>query len=276
MLFLFMNESYCGDSTKTNINYKHGKTIWQNIGNDFGVFFKDWGEYLIFPFRMSGKDWLIGGGVIGGTLLSSLADKEIKKRVSVQGAATYNHNFLDAPTAYGYVQYPSIFSGGLYLAGLISGSDNIRVTARMLMQSLVYSGTITMGIRYLLGRERPFESEIQYSFLGFQTKGDNESFPSGHTVVAFATSTVLAERINTWWSRAILYPFAFLTAYARVHNNQHWFSDVLFGGLLGYGSSLFVLNQEDKRVQNDKKNKKGGGKFSFYPSFNGFSIVYKL
>ncbi len=45
ILILSMNESYSFDSTKTNINYEHRKTIWQNIGNDFGIFFKT-GEHI--------------------------------------------------------------------------------------------------------------------------------------------------------------------------------------------------------------------------------------
>ena len=146
----------------------------------------------------------------------------------------------------------------------------------MLIQSLVYSGTVTMGLRYLLGRTRPFSSKTgsQYEFTWFQSKGDTQSFPSGHTVVAFATSTILAEQIDTWWARAILYPFAALTAYARMHNNQHWLSDVIFAATLGYGTSKFVIGREREREENEKRKMKKGGGFSFYPSFNGFSVVY--
>jgi membrane-associated phospholipid phosphatase len=249
----------------------------QDLGNDLKYFATDWGAYFYEPFRTK-KNLLISSGVVGGTILISAADKEVRKQISVQGNTTYNGNLLDGPSAYGYVQYPSIFGGALYTIGLITRESELRKTGRMLIQSLVYSGTVTIGLRYLFGRSRPFSSKTgsQYEFTWFQSKGDTQSFPSGHTVVAFACSTILAEQIDTWWARAILYPFAALTAYARMHNDQHWLSDVVFAAALGYGTSKFVIGRERDREKeaNDKRKMNKGGGFSFYPSFNGFSLVY--
>ena len=59
-----------------------------------------------------------------------------------------------------------------------------------------------------------------------------------------------------------------------MHNNQHWLSDVVFAAALGYGTSKFVISREREREENEKRKMKKGGGFSFYPSFNGFSIVY--
>jgi membrane-associated phospholipid phosphatase len=134
-----------------------------------------------------------------------------------------------------------------------------------------------MGLRYLLGRTRPFSSikDSQYEFTWLQSRGDTQSFPSGHTVVAFATSTILAEKIDTWWARVVLYGFAALTGYARLYNDQHWLSDVIFGAALGYGSAKYVLKREEERenIQKKKLKNKGGG-FSLYPSFNGIGLSY--
>ena len=276
IIFVLSNTALKADSTFTKNSSKPLKTtIMQDIGNDLKYFATDWGAYFYEPFRTK-KNLLISSAVVGGTILISTADKEVKKEISVQGTGTYNGNFLDGPTAYGYVQYPSIFGGALYTIGLLTRESELRKTGRMLIQSLVYSGTVTMGLRYLLGRTRPFSSKTgsQYEFTWFQSKGDTQSFPSGHTVVAFATSTILAEQIDTWWARAILYPFAALTAYARMHNNQHWLSDVIFAATLGYGTSKFVIGREREREENEKRKMKKGGGFSFYPSFNGFSVVY--
>jgi membrane-associated phospholipid phosphatase len=134
-------------------------------------------------------------------------------------------------------------------------------------------------MRYLFGRTRPFSSKegSQYEFTWFQTAGDTQSFPSGHTAVAFATSTVLAERIDTWWARVILYSFAAMTGYARLYNDKHWLSDVIFGGALGFSSGMYVIKREEQREKNEKrKMKRKGGGFSFYPSFNGLSLSYNF
>lgn len=277
VLMIFMNAAVNADSTVTLKKFKPPKTtITQDLGYDLKYFAADWGAYFLAPFGSS-KNLIISSAVVGGTVLSSTLDKDIRKEISVQGYPSYNGTFLDGPTAYGYVQYPSIFAGALYTIGLLTRESELRKTGRMLIQSLVYSGTVTMALRYATGRHRPFTSERnQYEFSWFNSAGDTQSFPSGHTVVAFATSTILAEQIDTWWARGILYSFAALTAYARLHYDKHWFSDVFFGAALGFGSSMFVLHRErDREKEMNQKIKKGGG-FSFSPSFNGFNVTYRF
>jgi len=275
ILIIFMNLAVKADSTFTKRTFKPKKTtIMQDLGYDLKYFAADWGAYFLAPFSSS-KNLIISSAVVGGTVLSSTLDKDIRKQFSVQGYSSYNGTFLDGPTAYGYVQYPSIFAGALYTIGLLARESELRKTGRMLIQSLVYSGTVTMALRYATGRHRPFTSERnQYEFSWFNSAGDTQSFPSGHTVVAFATSTILAEQIDTWWARGILYSFAALTAYARLHYDKHWFSDIFFGAALGFGSSMFVIHRERDRENEVKRKTKKGGGFSFSPAFNGFSITY--
>jgi membrane-associated phospholipid phosphatase len=275
LILILLTFTGFADSTVTKKYLKPKRTtIMQDLGNDLKYFAQDWGAYFIAPFSGS-KNLIITSAVVGGTVLSSTLDKDIRKQFSVQGSAQYSGTFLDGPIAYGYVQYPSILGGALYTVGLLARESELRKTGRMLIQSLVYSGTVTMALRYATGRHRPFSSSgNQYEFSWFNSAGDTQSFPSGHTVVAFATSTILAEQIDTWWARTILYSFAALTGYARLHYDKHWFSDILFGAALGYGSSMFVLNQEREREKDDKRKMKKGGGFSFYPSLNGINIVY--
>jgi membrane-associated phospholipid phosphatase len=207
-------------------------------------------------------------------------DKEFKRVFSGKGRTTYNHDILDGPTVYGFVQYPSIAAGALYLTGLFARQDWMRVTGRLWMEGLAYSGITVMGLRYITGRYRPSYSDDPWKYTWFQPKGDTESFPSGHTVVAFATSTVLAERIDSWWARVILYSVAALTGYTRIRNSQHWFSDVFVGALLGFGSGYYVVHREKERnteSMEDKKGKKGGERgLSIYPSFNGIGLIYRF
>ena len=278
VIFAF-NCSLYSDSTFTLKKTKPKKTtVWQDLGNDLEYFAVEWGAYLTCPLRMDGKDLIISSSVIAGTVLSSTVDKDFRNAVSRRGFDTYNGDFWDAPTAYGFVQYPSILGGALYTIGLFAREHEIRKTGRMLIQALAYSGTLTIGLRYLFGRHRPFTSERnQYEFSWLNTSGDTQAFPSGHIVVAVATSTILAEQIDTWWARVILYGFAGLTGYARLYNDKHWLSDIIFGTALGYGSAKFVLNREREREMKEKRKlrKKGGG-FSFHPSLNGVSVSYNF
>lgn len=277
ILIILLNLAANADSTVTRKTSKPKKTtIMQDLGYDLKYFAVDWGAFFAAPFSSS-RNLIISSTVVGGTILSSTIDKDIRKQFSVQGYGSYNGTFLDGPTAYGYVQYPSIFAGALYTIGLLARESELRKTGRMLIQSLVYSGTVTMALRYATGRHRPFSSSgNQYEFSWFNSAGDTQSFPSGHTVVAFATSTILAEQIDTWWARGILYSFAAMTAYARLHYDKHWFSDVFFGAALGFGSSMFVIHRERDREDEVKRKMKKGGGFSFSPSLNGINITYGL
>lgn len=274
-LILFLNIHANADSTVTKRQLKPQKTsIMQDLGSDLKYFALDWGAFFAAPFSSS-KNMIWSSSVIAGTVLSSTVDKDIRKQFSVPGSSQYSGTFLDGPIAYGYVQYPSILGGAMYTIGLLARESELRKTGRMLIQSLVYSGTVTMALRYATGRHRPFSSSgNQYEFSWFNSAGDTQSFPSGHTVVAFATSTILAEQIDTWWARVVLYSFAALTGYARLHYDKHWFSDVLFGAALGFGSSMFVLHREREREKQSKHKLKKGGGFSFSPSIYGINFSY--
>jgi len=271
---IFSKDILASDSTHIHINQK--KTVWQNFGSDVGTFFHDWGSYLTYPLRMSGKDWLIGGGTVLGTVLISLADKQLTKKISRGGSDDYHHDFWDGPTAYGYVLYPGAIAGALYLTGLFTGSDKLRITARMLGESMAYSGTLTYGIKFLLGRGRPYATDNPFEFKGFQINQDFQAMPSAHTVVAFSVSTVLAERIGTWWSRVLFYGAASLTAYSRILNNKHWISDTFLAGMIGFGTGWFVVHNENEREKKIKNKEKKGGGISINPALNGFRVSYNF
>jgi membrane-associated phospholipid phosphatase len=101
----------------------------------------------------------------------------------------------------------------------------------------------------------------------FALDDDHNSFPSGHTVAASSLSAVLASRIDHPLATIALYGAATLTAVSRMYTDEHWFSDVVFGGLLAsaVGRSL-VLWHEGR--QNDKHS------LRIIPGTNSICVVY--
>lgn len=80
------------------------------------------------------------------------------------------------------------------------------------------------------------------------------SFPSGHTMAAFALFSLLAVflgRNRRYWG-LIFAGFAVLTGISRVFLVQHFLADILVGATLGLGVSWFVL-QLDKMPFFQKK-----------------------
>ena len=92
-------------------------------------------------------------------------------------------------------------------------------------------------IKWISGRTRPFKLEpntreaFPFTLRPFRGGWEglffqkNLAFPSGHTMVAFATATTLAILWPRWW--LLFYAAAALVAAERVLENAHWLSDVV-------------------------------------------------
>ncbi len=263
-ILLFINlsvQSFAQDSLKIE------RSIPRIFFDDTKILLSDFFSFYTEPVRFSSTEWLYAAGILGGTALLISADQEVTNGVGRQTIGTLNNDFWDIPTRYGIITYATVFSVSTYTAGLLIGSDDIRVTGRLLFEALTISGLGIMATRYVAGRVRPYYKEGEWAFRWFQSDNEYQSFPSGHTCVAFALSTVLAERIDNIWARIGFYGMAGLTATARVINNQHFLSDVLWGALFGFGAGIYVVNREG---ENFLKN------ISIYPNYNGVGVVYSF
>lgn len=76
----------------------------------------------------------------------------------------------------------------------------------------------------------------------------NFSYPSGHItrtvfVVTLVAIIVLFGKSNSFFKLSFIFCllcFTFLMGLTRVYLGEHWFSDVLGGGLLGFATALFA------------------------------------
>jgi membrane-associated phospholipid phosphatase len=133
---------------------------------------------------------------------------------------------------------PALSAG--YLAGELAGSRDLKRVILHAGAAAALATGVTSSLKYTIGRTRP-------SFAGdpdqFRPFSGANSFPSGHTAVAFAIATSIADETGDSWSDVALYSAATLTAMARVNDDRHWASDVLIGGLIGHLSARWVSKQ---------------------------------
>ncbi|HPN38251.1 MAG TPA: phosphatase PAP2 family protein [Melioribacteraceae bacterium] len=251
------------DTIKTSIHSK--------LFDDAKIFWDDGVSYFTYPFKADSKDWLIFSGIAAATYTLMHSDTWVKEHVGRTTTLTLNKDFWDIPTTYGIVTYANITALSTYGIGLISGNDEVRKVGRMLFQSLSYSGLNVMFFRTVIERTRPYYNKGPWDFRMFTTNNEFQSFPSGHTTVAFAFSTILAEYFDTYYSRIFFYGLAASTAFARVYNNQHFLSDVFFGALIGISGGLHTINQEQKRSQ-----KCPYSGLSILPGYNSLNFVYSF
>jgi undecaprenyl-diphosphatase len=122
-----------------------------------------------------------------------------------------------------------------------------RILRRLALLYAIQSG-ILYGLKFLFQRQRPFYLLEMPSKL---SKGPGEildpSFPSGHALYAFMMATLLA----TWFPRyrVIFYITAGFIGWTRIYLGVHFPTDVVAGGVLGYGITRLFLQWIDLRLE---------------------------
>jgi len=104
----------------------------------------------------------------------------------------------------------------------------------------IQSGVV-YTLKFLIQRKRPF---VFLETLSKLSQGPGEvldpGFPSAHTLYAFMMATLLA----TWFPRyrIIFYIAAAFIGWTRIYLGLHFPTDVIAGGLLGYGITKLFLH----------------------------------
>jgi membrane-associated phospholipid phosphatase len=236
--------------------------------SDAGAGLDDAAAFWTAPTRFTACNWLTFGAAVGGVAVMVGYDARLQDRfASPRGD---ERSLWDVPTWYGEIKYAGVLTLGTYTAGLVGHDRELRRTGRLLFESLALSASAMLATRFLLGRSRPSDNRGARDFKGFRWNNAEESFPSGHATVAFAVSTVLAERIDHPVARLALYGLAALTAAARVHDDQHWTSDVLAGAALGLAAGFHVVGREQRREAGRPED----GAFSITPLPGGLLMQY--
>jgi undecaprenyl-diphosphatase len=100
---------------------------------------------------------------------------------------------------------------------------------------------VVYSIKFLVNRKRPLiflEAVTQLP----KSQGEilDPSFPSAHTFCSFMMATLLA----TWFPkyRWVFFIIAGLIGWTRIYLGLHFPTDVIVGGLLGYGITKLFLH----------------------------------
>jgi hypothetical protein len=130
----------------------------------------------------------------------------------------------------------------LFLGTLASGNERLQDAAFTSLEAIVFSNLITDGIKGLTGRARPLQEEGAFHY---RPLSGNTSFPSGHatTVFAFTTPWLLYYR-NV--PATALFILGAGTAFTRMADKFHWFTDVLVGGAVGFTTGYLLTRRHQR------------------------------
>jgi len=144
-----------------------------------------------------------------------------------------------------YLQYTPMAQMYLYDAIGVKHLSTVFDQTKYLVMTQLISGIIVQGLKKTTKVNRP--------------TGANNSFPSGHTTMAFAGATVLYhEFIDTDpWLAYSGYAVATATGCLRMTNRAHWLPDVLTGAGIGIltGNLVYYLKPL-KKLQLSSGNRK--------------------
>lgn len=183
----------------------------------------------------------------------SAQNADIELLRSINGStSTSLHNystFISNSTTVVAVSTPLVMG----VVALIEKDDELLKNALYVGVSLGVDGVLTYSLKRVIGRPRPY---ITYPDIAPYTFESSNSFPSGHTSLAFATATALTLKYPKWYVIAPSYLWACSVGYSRMNLGVHYPSDVLAGAVLGAGSAYvtcllndwYWMKKENKRL----------------------------
>ncbi|HEX7018873.1 MAG TPA: phosphatase PAP2 family protein [Gemmatimonadaceae bacterium] len=233
-------------------------------------------------------DAYFGAAIIAGTVAFAPFDKRITGEL--REATTQNHPFVHrVANDVKVVTYPGslIIGGSLYAIGRLGHWNKVADLGLHGTEAIGLGSVLNDVIKGIAGRARPYAvadtnpRDFQL-FRGFKKSRDYSSFPSGHTLAAFAAAAAVTNESGRWWPGAqwyvgpVLYTGAAAVAFERLYDNQHWASDVIMGAGIG----IFAGN---KVVRYNHRTAPGNRIDRFFlrsavvPNANGgFSLVWSM
>ncbi len=244
----------------------------------FKELFSDHGKLWSSPFHYNSQELIISILAAVITTYMIVNDESIYSRIKAyQAKNKWVSDMSPGLTLFGDGGLNLGLSGLFLVSGMILKSKKTSNTGKLLLMGLIHSGIIVQLLKHLTGRQRPeAESGVdKWSgpsafFKRYKNHRDMffDSFPSGHTITIWTTSTIIAHQYNRTPIVPVLsYSIAILSGLSRVTEDKHWLSDVFAGALLGFAIGKFVYHKRSNKFA-----------VSPYISKNslGLSISFKL
>jgi len=202
----------------------------QHVGPDTVVRKRVPAKRIIRPWQ--------AGAIVGLTGGAMLIDQSVRNSLH-RDSAIARSALVKFGNALGTPLYVAPVLAVGMVAGQAFGSKRLLGISWRALESALFAGGTAAVLKSVIGRRRPnVEPEDPFEFGPFTFK-DN-SFPSGHTVVAFALANSFAGETRDHWSDVIFYGLASVTAYSRIKDDKHWLSDTVFGAGVGIVAARVV------------------------------------
>lgn len=200
------------------------------------------------PFRPRREDvkWLAPFGA--ATIGLIITDRRTSAFVSRNGSLpTVSRGFSQGGSLYA----TGGVAVGFYIIGRSTGNRRMRETGLLATEALIDSDIVAQVLKFATQRPRLNDDGRGRFFTG------GNSFPSGHATSVWALATVIAyEYQDRPLVRYGVFAAATAVSLSRYTGRNHFLSDVLIGGAIGYGIGRFVYRT--RHVEITKSNDDDG------------------
>jgi membrane-associated phospholipid phosphatase len=239
------NDNSGGQSTATTITVPaakktsgtdHSHSHWltsprADLESASGRFVNDQIQLVTSPmrFRLSDLEWLVPfAGITSGMIFTDASiSKSLPKNPGILRASQNIRT--------GGVAALGLGSAGIYLWSYHTHDPHQRETGLLAGEAVADSLILTEGLKYVTGRERPYQGNGRGPFLQ-----GGSSFSSNHSAAAWSAAGILAHEYPGTLTKLLSYGLASAVSITSVSSKQHFPSDVLVGSALGWMVSEYV------------------------------------
>jgi membrane-associated phospholipid phosphatase len=222
-------------------------------------------EIWTSPFHMHGTDawWWLG---FGGATAALIATDHRTSTVfeNSKGQITWGNNISKIGAAYTLIPLVS----GFYVFGALDDNPKAREVGVLGGEALLDSLIVVSVLKPIAGRNRPNSTNEPGAFFD-----GGASFPSGHAIASWSLASVVSyEYGHTKWVPIVACSLASVVSLARFGARQHYASDLLAGGAMGWFIGRYVW----KTHQDHALHPHSGLKAHFLPQVAPGSRTYAL
>jgi membrane-associated phospholipid phosphatase len=191
---------------------------------------EDQKQFWTFPTRLRRQDlkWIIPGaaGLAGLFAADSWISQQVPDRPD-----QINRSLKISD----YSVYSLIGAGGAaFIFGKLTKNEHMRETGFLSAEAAINATAVTYAFKVATSRQRPYVSNADGDFFSGHPSSTSLSFPSEHSAIAWSIAGVIAHEYPGPLTKFGAYGLATTVSLTRVTARQHFTSDVVIGGILGW------------------------------------------
>jgi len=212
-------------------------------GVPFPPFLEDGVAVFTMPFRKENRLFTIGTiAAVGATMF--FLDDPIQDHLYPNRKEETADEFRKTGDM---LQFAGLTYGTvLGLHGIVMDNQIHRREGVLAYETYLWSAAALGAAKWVAGRQRPEQTGDPFRWF---PKEHASSFPSGHTVQAFAAATLISEHYRSPYITVPAYVAATSVGVSRALANKHWASDVLAGAALGTAIAHLLRKRHEIRAQ---------------------------